>query len=104
MVRHAQEGLKVAYIGHTLNCARDVQRRVEDRGAFAKTYRGHGQESIHYDSGGSIHFLSAGKNSARGFVLDVLVWDDVQKPLPHEALYALAASPRGVAYVITAEE
>lgn len=94
MVRHAQDGMRVAYVGPTMACARETQSRAESRGG--KSRRRNGEERIDYASGGSILFLSAG--SLRGLVLDALVWDDVQKPISEDAYIASK-----LIYHITAE-
>ncbi|WPH57621.1 hypothetical protein [Mycobacterium phage WXIN] len=90
MVRHAREGMKVAYIGQTLVYAQHVQARIENRdeAGVVKSYRANGAQRITFSSGGSIRFLSAGKDSLRGFDLDALVWDDVQKPISDDARIA----------------
>lgn len=105
MVRHAKEGLKVAYVGQALTCSANTQRRILDRddSTVTKAYRHNGNMLIKYASGGSIRFLSAGKDSLRGLCLDILVWDDVQKAIPEDAYPALCASSQGLIYRIVAE-
>ena len=98
MVRHAREGGRVAYVGDTLRSAIDVQRRIEhrDEPGMIKSYRANGNERILFESGGEIRFLSAGRDSGRGLSLDVLVWDNVNKPVSPtmECTLTASADPR----------
>lgn len=94
MVRHAREGRRVAYVGDTLRSAIDVQRRIEhrDEPGVTRSYRANGNERIVFESGGEIRFLSSGRDSGRGLMLDVLAWDNVSKPITPAMECALTAS------------
>ncbi len=106
MVRHASEGMRVAYASQTLAHAMHTMARVDARQEpdVVKVHRTHGRECIEFASGGKIRFVSAGKLSPRGLVLDVLVWDDVDKPISTEWMCTLAASPGPLIYKVTANE
>jgi hypothetical protein len=104
MVRHAREGVRVAYVGHNLKHAINTMHRIDARQEpdVAKVRRTHGCERIEFASGGVIHFKS--KDGGRGLVLDVLVWDDVDKPISSDWMCTLVASPGPLIYKITANE
>lgn len=106
MVRHAREGMRVAYVSQTLKYAMNTMYRIDARQEpdVVKVYRTHGRERIEFTSGGVIRFLAASKDGPRGLMLDVLVWDDVDKPLPAEWIYTLTASPGPLIYKVTANE
>lgn len=103
LVRHAQDGMRIAYVGRTLKSAVDVQRRMEALDIPGAVFRrGHGCESVRFASGGVIRFLAAGRDSGRGLCIDVLAWDDVGKLIPAEWMRTLAASPGPLAYRVVA--
>lgn len=90
MVRHAHEGLTVAYVSHTLRCAANTQGRIMNRldPEVIKAHRSNGNMQIRYASGGKILFLSSGPHGFRGLQLDAVVWDDVSKPVPFGLQFA----------------
>lgn len=81
MVRHARDGVSVAYAGFNLPCSIEVFRRIEQRqdSDVVRYRRTHGSESVSYESGGSIRFVSPGRAAVVG--ADVLVLDDVRAPV-----------------------
>lgn len=90
MVRHASEGMKVAYVSATLNIALNTFARLEDLQymGITKFYRGNGNVHADFESGGSIWFVSKDGGSFRGRYFDVVVWDDVQKPIHPDVFVA----------------
>lgn len=103
MIKHAQEGLQVVYVTHTMRQAAQVHEDIDRRNpdGLKASYRAHGAERVHFEGGGTIRFF-AKTNTFRGMNFDVLVWDDVQKPLPEDVGFCLSRSKAPRIYEITA--